>query len=377
MKPTQSAEIRRTLTRKCAVMGIPASGTFELTPRCNLRCKMCYVRMTPEQMAAIGRERTAEEWLALGREACEAGMVFLLITGGEPTLRPDFPEIYEGLMNLGLSISINTNGTLLTPTIRELWHRLPPAQVNVTLYGTCSEDYANLCGDPSAFTRVVEGLDWLQAEGILVHLNTTITPINLSRWEEIEAFAKSRDLELRLTAYCFPPVRRMECDSCHDFSRLPPETVGQLIVQDIYYREGIESIARHAANLNIPIQHSCDLDTGNPMSCMAGRSQFWINWNGSMTPCGMLNEPVATPFEHSFLQAWSQIRREVDSILLCPDCAVCEERATCMNCAAVTHSETGYFNGKPEYMCKLNHAYRETLKTISCEAFSLPQKNNA
>ena len=51
-------------------------------------------------------------------------MAFLLITGGEPTLRGDFCKIFEGLAQMGLSISINTNGTLLTPKIRELWHRL-------------------------------------------------------------------------------------------------------------------------------------------------------------------------------------------------------------------------------------------------------------
>ena len=42
---------------------VPLKGVFELTPRCNLNCSMCYVRMTPAEMAPIGRERTTEEWL--------------------------------------------------------------------------------------------------------------------------------------------------------------------------------------------------------------------------------------------------------------------------------------------------------------------------
>ena len=189
MKPTSSATIRRNLTRKCAALGIPVTGNFELTPRCNLRCKMCYVRLTPEEMAPQGRERTAEEWLALGRCAKDAGMVFLLITGGEPTLRPDFCQIYEGLAKMGLSISINTNGTLLTPELRALWHRLPPAQVNITLYGTCREDYHALCGNGDAFDVVTDALDWLKSENILVHLNTTIVPTNAHKWQQIEQFA--------------------------------------------------------------------------------------------------------------------------------------------------------------------------------------------
>ncbi|MBR4034546.1 MAG: radical SAM protein, partial [Clostridia bacterium] len=264
----QSADIRRTLTKRCARLGIPVSGTFELTPRCNLRCKMCYVRLTPEQMKPLGKERTAAEWLAVAREAVDAGMTFLLITGGEPTLREDFSMIYSGLVKMGLSISVNTNGTLFTPEIRELWHEYPPAQVNVTLYGTCRDDYERLCGVPDAFDRVIEGLDWLQSEGILVHLNTTVTPVNLSHWEEIEEFAKERGLDLRMTAYCFPPVRRDECGTCAEYSRLDPETAGELIVRDMYYREGRDALCRRLADIDTPLQSACDLDVGEPMKCM-------------------------------------------------------------------------------------------------------------
>ena len=153
MPPETSANIKQILTRRCAARGIPISGIFELTPRCNLNCKMCYVRLTPAQMEPLGRELSAEEWLSLGQQAKDAGMVFLLLTGGEPTIRQDFPYIYEKLSQMGLSISINTNATLLTQEIREVWHRFPPAQVNVTVYGTCPEDYEKLCGTTAIETE--------------------------------------------------------------------------------------------------------------------------------------------------------------------------------------------------------------------------------
>lgn len=361
----KSADIRRTLTRKCAALGIPVAGTFELTPRCNLQCKMCYIRMTPEQMAPIGRERTADQWLQFARDARDAGMTFLLITGGEPTLRSDFPEIYEGLVRLGLSISINTNGTLLTPALRDLWHRLPPAQVNITLYGTCREDYGRLCGNPGAFDQVVEALAWLQSEGILVHLNTTMAPDNVHRWQEIEAFARDRDLELRMTSYCFPPVRREGCADWVQPHRLSPEAAGEMIVRDMLYRLGPDAVLERARHIDTPLQNSCELDIGEPIQCGAGRAQFWVTWDGRMTPCGMLNQPAVHPFEDGFVPAWEELKAMVSGIRLCPDCAGCEERASCMNCAAVTFTETGRFDGKPAYMCRLNHTYRSVLKKIA------------
>lgn len=368
MTPESSADIRRNLCRRCANLGIPVSGIFELTPRCNLQCKMCYVRLTPQQMEPIGKELTARQWIELAQECKDAGMVFLLITGGEPTLRSDFAEIYENLARMGLSISINTNGTLLTPGIKELWHRLPPAQVNITVYGVSREDYADLCGNPDAFDAVNDALDWLKDEGILVHLNTTVVPSNYHKWMEIEDFAKSRGLELRMTCYCFPPTRRLMCDGCDSFSRLTPEEAGALVAQDVLYREGIEQITARAENLSMPLQLSCDIENGEPMRCLAGRSQFWLTWDGRMTLCGMLGTPATYPFKDGFGASWEQLRGICREIRLCPECTACSERESCMNCAAVTFAETGNFNGKPEYMCKLNSAYRETVKKLAEEA---------
>ena len=358
---SRCSDIRRSLGRKCADLGIPVNGIFELTPRCNLRCKMCYVRLTPEEMEPLGHERTTDQWLELARQARDSGMVFLLLTGGEPTLRSDFCELYEALAQMGLSISINTNGTLITPQLRQLWHRLPPAQVNITLYGTERADYDALCGNPDAFDAVMEALDWLQAEGILVHLNTTIVPSNHHKWEQLESFAKKRSLELRMTVYCFPPTRRDQ--GC--FQRLEPEEAGALLVKDTLYREGPEGIVRKAKDLDTPLPRGCELDNGEPMQCLAGRSQFWVTWRGDMTPCAMLTAPVTHPFRDRFETAWEALKFQCKSIRLCPDCVDCPDRKSCMNCAAVTFSETGDFAGKPEYMCRLNRAYRKNLLELA------------
>lgn len=358
---SRCSDIRRSLCRKCAGLGIPVSGIFELTPRCNLQCRMCYVRLTPEEMKPLGQERTTAQWLALAEQARDSGMAFLLLTGGEPTLRSDFSELYEALAQMGLSISINTNGTLLTPEIRELWHRLPPALVNITLYGTAREDYEALCGNPQAFDAVVDALNWLRSEGILVHLNTTIVPTNHHKWEQLEAFARERSLELRMTAYCFPPTRR-----CRDgFQRLEPEEAGALLVKDTLYREGPEGILRKARDLDTPLPRTCELENGEPIQCMAGRSQFWVTWQGHMVPCAMLTGPIAEPFRDGFDKAWEELKELCRPIRLCPDCADCPDRKSCMNCAAVTFAETGSFAGKPEYMCRLNRAYRKTLLELA------------
>ena len=91
----------------------PVNGSIELLPLCNMNCDMCYVRLNREEMERQGRLRTVDEWLEIGRQMKEAGVLFLLLTGGEPFLYPDFRELYLGLRGLGMILTINTNGTLI------------------------------------------------------------------------------------------------------------------------------------------------------------------------------------------------------------------------------------------------------------------------
>ena len=359
---SRQVNVRQLLSRKCALLGIPVSGIFELTPRCNLTCKMCYVRLTGEDMKPLGRERTAEAWIRLAREARDAGMAFVLLTGGEPTLRPDFCEIYEAIAHMGISITINTNGSLLSPKIRELWHRLPPAQVNVTLYGTSREDYQALCGNADVFGQVTDGVDWLRREGIFFHLNATIVPTNYDKWEALETFAREKGTDLRLTTYCFPPTRRDR--SC--FERLEPEAAAELMVKDIYFREGAEGILKRARDLDTPLPRSCDpdADPSRPMQCLAGRGQFWVTWKGTMTPCAMLTTPEVD-CASGFMPAWEQLRQLCAAIRLSPECTDCPDRKSCMNCAAVVFSENGNFTDTPQYMCRMNRAYRKALPELA------------
>lgn len=79
---------------------IPTNGTFELTVRCNLHCKMCLFRHSDSENEEIMlKELTAKQWIDMASQVAEAGTMHLLITGGEPMLRTDFCEIWEGIYN--------------------------------------------------------------------------------------------------------------------------------------------------------------------------------------------------------------------------------------------------------------------------------------
>ena len=207
MIPVES-RLTEYLHSKAAWAGIPLNGTFELTPCCNMACKMCYVRMTKQQQEAIAPLRTAKEWLALAEEAKKQGMVYLLLTGGEPFLRPDFREILSGLNKMGMLVSINSNGTLITEEVISWLKETPPVRVNVTLYGASDATYERLCGNPHGFTQAVRGIRLLKNAGITVKINCSITPYNVDDVDEIFAFAKQEGLLVQASSYMFPPLRR-------------------------------------------------------------------------------------------------------------------------------------------------------------------------
>ncbi len=115
------APLTEKLYQKAEKNKIPLHGTFELSPICNFSCRMCYVRKTAKEIAASGRKMmTLEQWIHLGQKARDAGMLYLLLTGGEPLLWPDFWELYDALYEMGLLIGINTNGSLIDENARKM-----------------------------------------------------------------------------------------------------------------------------------------------------------------------------------------------------------------------------------------------------------------
>ena len=136
------APLTQFLFQKATRGRVPLSGTFELTPLCNFSCPMCYVRQTAQQVADHPRPMlTLDQWLKLAEEAKEAGMLYLLLTGREPFLWPDFWPLYNRLIELGFLISINSNGSAIDEAAIERLRRRPPTRINITLYGAGEETY--------------------------------------------------------------------------------------------------------------------------------------------------------------------------------------------------------------------------------------------
>ena len=349
--------LSRYLHSKGAKLGLPIGGNFELTARCNFDCPMCYVHLKQEDIEAQGRELTAKQWIDIARQARDAGMVFALLTGGEPFVRKDFFEIYRAMKEMGLMISINSNGSMLSGPILEKLLEDPPFRVNVSLYGGSNETYCGMCGQP-AFDRVVENIAALKAGGVDVRLNVSITPYNREDLGAICRKAEELGVHVKVASYMYPSIR-VNGGKYGYGDRLDPDGAGAAAVEWDQMRFTPEEFARRACAMHeytLVEESECAADLDEGVRCRAGSTSFWMTWDGRMLPCGMMPYPTAYPLEVGFREAWEQIKTETKKLRMPAKCGSCPKRGACAVCAAVCVTETGRFDGVPEYMCAMTDA---------------------
>ena len=361
------APLTQYLFTKASQKKIPLSGTFELSPVCNFSCRMCYVRMTPSQVAAHSRPAmTLERWLALAEQARASGMLYLLLTGGEPFLWPDFWPLYERLTEMGFVLSINTNGSLIDEaTIARLRAR-PPTRLNITLYGAGNDTYRALCRADGVFTRVDRAIMGLREAGLMVKLNCSLTPQNAGDLEAMVRYAEQRGLILEVNTYMFPPLRRDPSQVGRN-ERFTPEEAARYHMERYRLMYGEETYDRylHSVLRGIAdppgLDESCVDPVDGKIRCRAGKAAFWVTWDGWLTPCGMMTEPRVDLAGQPFDRAWKTLTEQSERMRLSGVCGQCPDRDLCHSCAAMAQAETGSPGGIPLYLCRMV----EAMKTLA------------
>lgn len=350
--PTDYVPLVTELHRLAAERRQPVNGTFELTNRCNLACRMCYVRHAAGDTAQRARELSASEWLALAREAMNNGMVFLLLTGGEVFLRPDFFEIYEPLTRMGLVLTLFTNGTLITDSIAARLAQAPPSRTEITLYGATAATYEAVTGVPGSYARCCAGIEALVKYRIPLGLKTTITRQNVGELEAMRQLAHnwgvpfsggwllSRRVDGAPSEVAECRLSARECVSLEATDQASAFELSEVALR--------EPVARNDENFY----------------CQAGKAAFIINPAGEMNPCLDLPHPAVNPLDLGFAEAWTRVQAFVDTAPpLAPICLACDARDYCPRCPAWSLLETGTLTEPVPYLCEIAFARQERYRS--------------
>ncbi len=146
--------------------GVPPLGTIYLYPtdRCNLNCNHCWV--APQQIQTIdeyierikAREITIDQIKDTFIKARDIGCHSVKFTGGEPLLRDDTPELMRWMKEQNISMTIETNGTLIDEKMAKTLKEVGMRHVAISLDGPNAEIHDRLRGQPGAFEQTVQGI---------------------------------------------------------------------------------------------------------------------------------------------------------------------------------------------------------------------------
>lgn len=308
--------------RRCLV---PLSGSFELTPLCNLDCKMCYAHLSTEQFNT-NNHLSVKQWITLIEQAHAEGMLNATLTGGECLIYPGFDELYLYLYGLGIRPGIMSNGVLMDENRIKILKRYPPKMIQISLYGSSEEAYEKVTGH-RAFRTVYHNLYLLRKEGLPVKI--TITP-NEYMENDIDAF--------------FRIVETLDIPYNINANLIPPRKNTGRIVKDLPVDKYIEIYkAKSCMHFeNDSYSDSQELQKGHQKSynsygleCGAGRSAFTIMYDGSMCPCSSLDEMIVKPLDIGFKKAWNQLNDLANAYPLPQECNGCVLYDRCLHCAAM------------------------------------------
>ena len=346
--PHEYGALAHELLKRAAAIRQPANGTFELTSRCNLSCRMCYIRHPADDHVHRNMELPVSSWIALAHDAVDNGMVFLLLTGGEVFIRSDFFEIYEPLTRMGLVITLFTNGTLITEAVAKQLAQSPPSRTEITLYGATAATYETITGVPGSYTSCCSGIEALIKHRIPLGLKTTITRHNVGELDTMRRMAKEWGVPFSggWLLSRRPDGRLSDVENC------------RLSASDCIALEATD-LASLSEWAGIEGRESAILQDGN-FYCQAGKAAFVVNPAGEMNVCLDLPFPAARPLETGFFEAWEEVQRYVDSMIPASSaCLACAVRAYCGRCPAWSHMETGTFTEPVPYLCEIAHRRKE------------------
>lgn len=323
---------------------------WEITRNCNLNCVHCRAAATRGPYS--GELDTAAARRLIDQIA-EVGNPIVILTGGEPLMRPDIFEVAAYGTSKGLRMVMAPNGTLITESAAAKMAESGIKRISISIDGADSSSHDRFRGVDGAFAGAMRGIANAKAAGIEFQINTTVSKANLAQIPAIQQLA----LELGAVAH-------------HIFLLVPTGRGKYLIDQEISATEYEETLnwfydQRNTSPLQLKAtcaphyyrilrqrarqdgesvsfeSHGLDAVT---RGCLGGTGFCFVSHRGVVQPCGFLHVPCGDVTRSSFAKIWQASAvflslRDFDRLK--GKCGRCEYRKVCGGCRARAYEATG------------------------------------
>lgn len=331
---------------------------WEVTRSCNLNCVHC--RAAADRGPYANELMTVKCFQLLDEIAAFASPVIIL-TGGEPLLRPDIFDIAGHGMSKGLRMVMATNGTLVNKTIAEKIAHSGIKRVSISVDGKDAASHDAFRGAEGAYAGALAGIENLKNAGVEFQINTTVTRANLGQIKDILDFA------VRIGA------------AAHHIFLLVPTGRGRALADQTITAEAYEETLlwfyRESLTCPIQLKATCaphyfriwhqqkgkkqapQKPTGQfhemTRGCLGGSAFCFISHTGQVQPCGYLEIGCGNIRLQSFQKIWAEssvFQNLRDLNKYGGKCGRCEFIRVCGGCRARAYEATGDYLGE-EPLC--------------------------
>lgn len=315
---------QRFLSFKARTSNAPITGIFELTPLCNLDCKMCYVHLNKDQMHGAKLLPT-DIWKDIMAQAVNAGMLSASLTGGECLTYPGFKELYCYLRDMGVRVAILSNGILMDERMSEFLKNSRPAGIQITLYGTSENEYERVTGH-RVYGRVIANIRRLRDMGFPISVAVTpnaymTDPLGIVQFLHDEGFNFGINSGLR----------EPRADTGRNRAEADLDTYVEMMKLLRKLSGATVEAQRDPESLPNPL--AADTPTRG-VRCGAGRSTFSVDWRGQMRPCNTFPCDPVDLLKLGFETAWKQVNQIALNFLRPLECEGCRYKSVCKHCVS-------------------------------------------
>lgn len=297
----------------------PLSHFFlELTPECNNACRGCgsvYAHQKNAPPLSLADWRTVIDRLL-------SMAPHLRLTGGEPTLHPEFEEIVAYISTQSIPFTVFTNARWKDPDamIRILVDKQHLEGILVSIHGARASSHEAFTATPGSFDEAVDNTHRAAQAGVRVVTSSVITHQNYQEIEEIVALTQAIEVNrTTFSRFIGPPLPEIEASDSE--LKVAVQAIERLIGNG-HYPQGDREAIRYGA----PVPHCFTANCSN--GCMAGFVHATVDPWGNLRPCPHVPIIAGNVLEQDFETLWHSPTMETwrkGLLAQCDGCSIVDE----------------------------------------------------
>ncbi len=324
---------------------------LNLTERCNLACAHCYLDAKVLKEGAVDELGTDDLKRVLGEIAQVGPEAMVVLTGGEPMLRRDLPDLARHASGLGLMVVVGTNGMLLRPDrIREL-QDAGVAGIGISVDSLTPEVHDHFRGKTGAWMKTMQGIDACVDADMPFQIHFSATDETADEIDDMVAFARDAGAMV-LNVFFMVCTGRGE-----KYSGISPEKYDHVLRRVAKAAKAEPRLmvrakcAPHFKRIAIEMDPEWAITAAHGYDaggCIAATRYARITPNGDVTPCPFMENSAGSVKIQSFAEIWhdAPVLNALRAPKLEGRCGACEFQILCGGCRARPLAMTGNMMGE-------------------------------